>query len=283
MTPEAFGWAVWTGAAAWIAQHFYRHFQYTEDMQFLKERCYPFLKEVAAFYEDYLIEQNDRLVIVPSQSPENRFPASGDKYPVSICTNCAMDIELITEVMTHAIASARILQVDETKIATWQSILNHLPPLKIGSNGQLVEWSDEFEEVEPGHRHFSLLYGLHPGELIAPGSPLGKACERTLDLRLAHGGGHTGWSRSWTACFMARLGRAEEAWEHLTALIADFATSSLLDLHPPRIFQIDGNMGGTAAICEMLMRSTSSDLYLLPALPPAWPCGSVNNFRGRAA
>ncbi len=280
MTPESCGWAVWIGAAPWMAQHFYRHYQYTGDEDFLRNHAYPFLKEVVAFYEDYWMKNGRELVIVPSQSPENRFADSGDRYPVSICVNSAMDLQLAQEVFTNAVQAAHILGVDAAEAAQWEAERRMLPPQKVGSQGQLLEWEQEFTEVEPGHRHFSHLYGLYPGELFDPESPLGKACERSLDLRLSHGGGHTGWSRSWTACLMARLGRAQDAWHHLTALIADFATSSLLDLHPPRIFQIDGNMGGTAAICEMLMRTQGDDLYLLPALPDQWPEGEVRHFRG---
>ena len=280
MTPESCGWAVWTGAAPWMAQHFFRHYQYTGDEDFLRNHAYPFLKEVVAFYEDYFIKRGQQLAIVPSQSPENRFVGSGGQYPVSICVNSAMDLQLAQEVFSHAVQAAHILGVDAAEAARWEAERRMLPPQKVGSQGQLLEWEQEFTEVEPGHRHFSHLYGLYPGELFPPDSALGRACERALELRLSHGGGHTGWSRSWTACLMARLGRAQDAWSHLTALIADFATSSLLDLHPPRIFQIDGNMGGTAAVCEMLLRTQGDDLYLLPALPEAWPDGEARRFRG---
>lgn len=280
MTPESCGWAVWIGAAPWIAQHFYRHYQYTGDEDFLRDHAYPFLKEVVAFYEDYFVTQGGELVIVPSQSPENRFAGSGDQYPVSICVNSAMDLQLAQEVFTNAIQAAHILDVDAAEAARWEAERRLLPPQKVGSHGQILEWEQEFKEVEPGHRHFSHLYGLYPGELFPPESAMGKACERALELRLSHGGGHSGWSRSWAACLMARLGRAQDAWHHLTALIADFATTSLLDLYPPHIFQIDGNMGGTAAICEMLMRTQGDDLYLLPALPDEWPEGEVRHFRG---
>lgn len=280
MTPESCGWAVWTGAAPWMAQHFFRHYQYTGDEDFLRNHAYPFLKEVVAFYEDYFIKRGQQLAIVPSQSPENRFVGSGGQYPVSICVNSAMDLQLAQEVFSHAVQAAHILWVDAAEAACWEAERRMLPPQKVGSQGQLLEWEQEFTEVEPGHRHFSHLYGLYPGELFPPDSALGRACERALELRLSHGGGHTGWSRSWTACLMARLGRAQDAWSHLTALIADFATSSLLDLHPPRIFQIDGNMGGTAAVCEMLLRTQGDDLYLLPALPEAWPDGEARRFRG---
>jgi len=280
-TPESFGWAVWIGAAPWIAQHFWWHYEYNGDLEFLRHRAYPFFKEVARFYEDYLVEdENGIMQIMPSQSPENKFVGTGI-FPVSIGISSAMDVQLAYDALEYAIKSAKILKIDENDIKIWENIKRKLPDFKIGKDGRLLEWDIEREEAEPGHRHLSHLYGLYPSNIFNPSDrpEQYKASIKSLEYRLSQGGGHTGWSRAWVACFYARIGNSELVWEHINELIKSFATDSLLDLHPPRIFQIDGNLGAVAALIESIAQFWAGKLHLLRALPKEWNCGSIRGLK----
>ncbi len=280
------GWGIWVGGAPWLAEHFYRHYEYTGNEAYLKEEAYPFLREVCAFFEDYLVEDDKgTLQVAPSQSPENRFTDAmtyqGVEYPVSICISSAMDLTLIREVMQNAIAAANHLGCDADKAARWTSILDRLQPLQIGSDGRLLEWDKEHTEVEPGHRHLSHLYGVYPAGLIneTDTPELFAAARKSYDYRMAHGGGYTGWSRSWCAILDARFSRGEDAMNQVKELIREFSSDSLLDLHPPKIFQIDGNFGGICGILEMLVRVTGKRIRLLPALPSELPGGCLRGVR----
>ena len=280
-TPEACGYAAWIGVAPWMAQHFWWHYLYSGDLDFLRDRAYPFFAGVAEFFQDYLVEDEAGVLqIMPSQSPENRFVGTGF-WPVSLGISSAVDVQLVHDALGYAVQAGRILNVDAARVEQWAEMQRRLPPFGIGRDGRLLEWDREREEAEPGHRHLSHLYGLYPSNLFNPKDrPLQyEAAIRSLKTRLALGGGHTGWSRAWVACLFARIGDADGLWEHMQALVKDFATASLLDLHPPYIFQIDGNLGAVAAVLDGLVQCWGGRLHLLRALPAAWGTGSVSGIR----
>jgi alpha-L-fucosidase 2 len=280
-TPESYGWAVWIGAAPWMAWHLWQHYVYNGSLRYLHDTAYPYFQAVAEFYEDYLVAgELGVLQIMPSQSPENRFEGTGH-FPVSIGISSAMDVQLAFDALTYAIDSSRILGVDEDRRRIWEDMRSRLPEFGIGRDGRLLEWNEEKIEVEPGHRHLSHLYGLYPSELFTKEKrpALHRAACASLRHRLAQGGGHTGWSRAWIACLLARSGDGEGFEEHHAALIRDFVTSSLLDLHPPRIFQIDGNLGGVAAVLEALASFHDGKVHLLHALPAAWGQGRLQGIK----
>lgn len=282
-TPEAYGYTVWMGAAPWLAQHFWRRFEYSMDIIFLRDRAYPFMKAATEFFEDFLFEDAQGILqVVPSQSPENAFVGGGD-MPVTLCVSSSMDIQLVMELLTNTISAAKILKADLKQQKKWRKMLDKLPPLKIGKDGRLLEWNREVEEIAPGHRHISHMYGVYPGDFItASKTPeLFTAARKSLEFRLNNYGGHTGWSRAWAACLWAAFGEGGKAYECLENLIAHQSSDSLLDLHPPRLFQIDGNLGAVAAVLEMLFKTEDGVMIFLPALPPEFKDGSIRGLHVR--
>lgn len=268
----------WVMGGAWLCTHIWTHYLYTQDTDFL-QKMYPVLKDAVLFFHDYLIEVDGKLFTSPSVSPENTY-IMPDGVQGHICMGASMDIQILSDLIKGYLEASAVLKIQDEIVDRSKEILRKLPEIKIGKHGQIMEWQEDYEEAEPGHRHISQLYALYPSHQISVDKTpvLAEAAKATLRRRLHYGGGHTGWSCAWNVGLYARLWESEKAVSMLDKLWSQSTFPNLMDTHPRRggyVFQIDGNLGATAAITEMLVQSSEERTYLLPALPDRWKKGKI--------
>lgn len=285
---QGYTWGMFPTAGIWIASHLWEHYTYTLDIEFLRNKAYPILKKSADFLLDYMVEhpENGYLMTGPSISPENSFLKDGREYALSMMPTC--DRVLAYENFNACIEASKILNIDEEYRVKLEKAMEKLPPLKIGKNGGVQEWFEDFGEAHPEHRHTTHLLALYPYSQITPDKTpeLAKAADKTIQLRLASKGYEdVEWSRANFVCLYTRLKNAKEAYNNLKSLLIEFSRENLFTMSPAGvamaesdIFSFDANEAAPAAMGEMLVQAHEGYIEFLPALPKQWNTGYVKGI-----
>lgn len=277
---EKFGWGAHIASAGWLCQNIWEQYAFTQDMDYLR-RVYPILRNTAQLYSDwlYLDPKTKKWISIPSTSPENAFiTSSGEK--TYLCAGATHDHQVIRDLFQNYILASQILSVEDQLLNKVKKILPDIKETEIGSDGRLLEWDEEYEEAEPGHRHVSHLYAVHPSNQISKSTPiLFEAARKTLNRRIEKMRGNVSWSLAWMSCFGARFADADLAYSSVDKLIRECLFDNMFTISPP--FVIDANLGVTAGMAEMLVQSQEGEIVLLPALPKEWASGVVKGLCAR--
>ena len=287
-------WGLWPHGASWLSLHMWEHYLYTGDLDFLRDEAYEFIKEASVFFIDNLVEGKDgRLYYGPSTSPENHYYApdeNGNDYHCYLTHTSTMDIEIITTLFNIYIGASDVLGINNADVESAKKAIAKLPPLRVGKFGQLMEWIEDYTEVEPGHRHTSHSFGVFPSNLINRSTPeLMDALNVTIDRRLSGmnyngGASEVGWSMAWLGSAAARLRRADLAYRLASSFAFDHVNKGYLDVlnvAGKDVFQSDGNLGYVATVTEMLLQSHEGVIALIPSITKEWEYGSFRGLRAR--